>query len=206
MSQRPPGLRLSRRSRATGTRVSLYHSAEAGLDPGHDGEWAWTVTCVDHAALVGLVSQRLARYHMADPSLWCPRCQAVAELPRVWAAFERLRRDVRGADPDFDVTLDVNDDAGEPCCRQFAFCETRRAAPARISVASKLDAQSDARIEGVLRHEFGHAVLFFAGRIQHTERQADEAAARLWGEVIGYDDEDVQRIGGGTSPRPLHLG
>lgn len=198
------GLRFSRRSRATGTRVGLYNSVEAGLDAGSDGDGAWSLVCEDHAGVCAFPSRRQAEYHLPDPSLWCDSCRVLGDLRRVRAIFARLRAEVRGADPDFDVVLDVDDAAGEPCCRQFAYCES--VTPARIAVAAKLETENDARIEGILRHEFGHAVLFFAGRLRHTEREADAAAERLWGDPIRYDTDDVQTLGPGVSPRPAHLG
>jgi len=195
------GLRQYRRSRVTGTRVGVYNSAEAGIDTGED---AWAVVCEDHGSIVAIPTRRMAEEHMVDPTLWCEDCRSVLDLPKVFAAWRRLLREVRAADPDFDAVLSTNEDAGEPCCRQFAYCEPT--SPARISVAPKLEQQSADRIEAVLRHELGHAVLFFAGAAHHTEREADAAALRLWGDPIRYDDDDVQTLGRGQEPRPAHLG
>jgi len=61
------------------------------------------------------------------------------------------------------------------------------------------------RVHGLLRHELGHAVLMQAGLHEHTERQVDQLAEALFGDVIYYDDEEIQTIEKGTSPRPKHL-
>lgn len=192
---------MYRRSRATATRVGVYNSAEAEIDTGDD---AWAVVCEDHGAIAAMPTRRMAEDHMGDPSLWCEDCRSVADLPAVSAAWRRLLREMRAADPDFDAVLLVNEDAAKPCCRQFAYCEDTT--PAQITVAPRLEAGGTARIEGVLRHELGHAALFFAGKAAHTEREADAAALRLWGDPIRYDSEDVQTIGLGATPRPAHLG
>ncbi|MSQ55772.1 MAG: hypothetical protein EXR31_10440 [Betaproteobacteria bacterium] len=194
------GLRQYRRSRITGTRVGVYNSVEAEIDTGED---AWAVVCEDHGAMVAMPTRRMAEESMGDPTMWCEDCRSVLDLPAVWATWRRLIHEVRAADPDFEATLAVSADAARPCCRQFAYCEDQ--SPARIVVAPSLDGQASDRIEGVLRHEFGHAVLFFAGR-QHTEREADDAAETLWGTPIRYDSDDVQTIGAGVAPRPTHLG
>jgi len=59
--------------------------------------------------------------------------------------------------------------------------------------------------EGLLRHELAHVLLHEEGRPEHSEQDADDFAARRWGDRINYDDNDVQTIGPGAHPRPAHL-
>lgn len=89
-------------------------------------------------------------------------------------------------------------------CRQFAACEDTR--PPTLYVAPRLARESRARVEGVLAHELGHALLFLAGRPDHTERAADDAAEAYLGVEIAYDQGDVQTTGPGARPRPARLG
>ncbi len=61
------------------------------------------------------------------------------------------------------------------------------------------------RVHGLLRHELGHAVLMQAGLHEHTERQVDQLAEALFGDIIYYDEDDIQTIIPGITPRPKHL-
>jgi hypothetical protein len=76
-----------------------------------------------------------------------------------------------------------------------------------------LEKEEDSRIEGVLRHELGHACdLVERARLEGLglklertpELRADQIARFIWGESIGYDAEEIQTTGGGTG-RPDHL-
>ena len=68
-----------------------------------------------------------------------------------------------------------------------------------VVVAAKLEHESDARIEGVLMHELGHAAY---GGSRHTERDADKMAEHIFERTIFYDHGDVQNTRYGTTPRP----
>ena len=74
-----------------------------------------------------------------------------------------------------------------------------------IVVSRKLCAGDAGRIEGVMRHEFGHAILL-SNNMSHGERDADTVAEQVFGAPIFYDKQTVQTINGGVRPRPLHLG
>lgn len=74
-----------------------------------------------------------------------------------------------------------------------------------IYFSPKILKASRERIEGLLRHEFGHVLLMNIGNYDHSEREADVVAERFLGKNIYYDDEDVQTIAFGTRPRPNHL-
>lgn len=130
------------------------------------------------------------------------------DCERVWGVYQRLREEARGRLPGFEVVLGIDPRAGECArpgrCRQFAWCESVR--PPRIVVAPRLESQSIARIQGVMRHEFGHAILFSEGRPRHTERDADHVAEVVLGRRIFYDREEVQTIADGVHPRPARLG
>lgn len=75
----------------------------------------------------------------------------------------------------------------------------------KIVVAPKLVRANADRIEAVLRHEFGHALLLFHGT-KHGEREADRLAEQVFGDPIFYDHIAVQTLRGGTRPRPTSIG
>jgi hypothetical protein len=120
--------------------------------------------------------------------------------------FRRLVREARRAGAlRGSLTLRVGHPDDYPSARSYAYCES---SPLRISVAPRLEAAPIDRIEGVLRHELGHAILFAAGYIDapaHTERRADTVARTVFGRTIRYDADDVQSTRYGKSPRPSHL-
>jgi hypothetical protein len=89
----------------------------------------------------------------------------------------------------------------------MAYCMTRKDCPDMlIVVAPKMAMAALDNIEGVLAHEFGHAILFHCGHWNHTEREADQAAEALFGAPIRYDRNLIQSTTRGVCPRPAHLG
>jgi len=111
------------------------------------------------------------------------------------------------AGPYFDVALAVGDPSEFPMARNMAYCHhEEESGDLTIVVAPKLARGSRERIEGVLRHEFGHALLFFWGYPDHGERDADNLAENVFGDPIYYDRATVQTLRGGTRPRPAYLG
>lgn len=143
---------------------------------------------------------------------------------RLKRIFMRLRSETQGHWPGFQCGLLVGHPKDFPKKRNQAMCMfqgTKGAAPAiDIIVAPKMVNASTARQEGVLRHEFGHAVEFYLGlpllnetayyngiTLHHgAERRADNVAEWIYSQPISYDTDTVQTIGPGTSPRPAHLG
>lgn len=69
----PAGLVEQRRARSTGTKVSLYRSAEGGMES--DPELPWSVVCEDHHCLVSTETRAQARSAMSCPDDWCPVCR-----------------------------------------------------------------------------------------------------------------------------------
>lgn len=61
-----------RRSRQTGTLVSIYHAEQADLDP---ESGPWITVCEVHANLCNHGTWRLARAHAAAPCGWCEDCE-----------------------------------------------------------------------------------------------------------------------------------
>lgn len=126
---------------------------------------------------------------------------------RVRLVFDRLLGDVQSLWPDLTVRLKVGRSREFPGDRDFAYTDGRT-----ITVAPDLSAQTLARIEGVLRHEFGH-VVEERGRLGDlagyksvfTERRADQIARAIWESPIRYDRDDVQNTEEGVHPRPLRL-
>ena len=123
---------------------------------------------------------------------------------RVRPVFRRLLAAVQSRYPAFDAVLAQGDARRFRTRRAHAWCESTT--PPRIVYAPKMERADLDRIEGVLRHEFGHALAFHADAIDHTERDADDLAHLLFGDVIRYDADDVQTFGPGVAPRPARLG
>lgn len=127
-------------------------------------------------------------------------------MRRVSSTFARLHDYVRRHyDPTFHVELYRGDASEFPKKRNMAYCRMERS-KVTIHVAPKMARAPMGQIEGVLRHEFGHAVFMLGGRPDHTERQADALAEDLFGAPIYYDRDLIQTIDGGTRPRPAFLG
>jgi predicted metal-dependent peptidase len=107
---------------------------------------------------------------------------------------------------DFYCNLALGETEEFPAARSMAYTTRDKRGDILVVVAPKLVVCGDLdRIEGVLRHEFGHATLWHLERLKHSERDADAMAEDLFGSPIYYDREDVQTIAGGTRPRPSHL-
>ena len=107
---------------------------------------------------------------------------------------------------DFFVYLELGEAREFPKRRNMAYCVKDVDDVLCIVVAPKLARCPDRnRIEGVLRHEFGHAALFYLDRDRHGERDADAMGERIFGAPIFYDDDTVQTLAPGTRPRPAHL-
>lgn len=109
--------------------------------------------------------------------------------------------------PMFSVGFSVGEVGDFPKARNMAYC-TRDddTGELTIVVAPKLLLGDTPRVEGVLRHEFGHALLFFWGHLDHGERDADNVAEQVFGDPIFYDRETVQTLCEGLRPRPAYLG
>lgn len=63
-----------RTNRQTGTTVWVASAADAGLDPGPEGETAWYTVCLEHNQCTGHATLALARGFAADPLTWCEVC------------------------------------------------------------------------------------------------------------------------------------
>ena len=138
-------------------------------------------------------------------------------IPRCLQTFMTLRDDASSVFFDFNCGLAIGEDREFKEDRARAYCEKLRDGTIVIYVSRRLEQEPIERIEGVLRHEIGHAVDFlYPGEMldedmldlpQTPERRADELAFRIWGDVIAYDVDDlVQTIGSGLCPRPAELG
>lgn len=118
-------------------------------------------------------------------------------MSRVRAVFNQLRAYVP-----FEVTLHQGKASEFPETRNMAYCTSEL----RIYCAPKMDHARIDQIQGVLMHEFGHALAFACGHDHHGERDADEIAETLFGCRIYYDDDLIQSTRSGARPRPRHLG
>jgi hypothetical protein len=139
-------------------------------------------------------------------------------MERLTARFARLRLDTARTFPRVQTVIFEISRAAGTSGRAYAMYDYRDHV---LTVAPRLLAASNDRQEAILRHELGHAVdafyatatirrrLWLDGRRdwQATpERLADAIAFGLWDEPIRYDDDDVQTLGPGVSPRPRRLG
>ena len=133
--------------------------------------------------------------------------------PRILAAFDRARAvAVREFPRVADVALGIDASAGTKG-RAYGYCEVDGSA---IVLAPRLEKEPGHRIDGVIRHEAGHAIdgkydistieRRLGGGLERLkpEARADEIASRLWGTDLRYDLEDVQTTGPG-GPRPRYL-
>jgi hypothetical protein len=99
-----------------------------------------------------------------------------------------------------DVSLEIDYRGAYPDVRNYAKTDGYV-----IYVSPKILSAEEHRIEGLLRHEFAHVVFIQSGNHHHTETETDKLAEDLFGDVILYDDDDVQSILYGRAPRPSYL-
>lgn len=142
-------------------------------------------------------------------------------LPRARASFDRHFDEVENHFPDFGVIELHHDerageDNGSGSDRQFGYCTETR--PIRIAFASKIETMPQANIDGLMAHEFGHALDHRYGKRElermlkcrlpdGVERRADAIAEAVFGRIVKYDGADVQCVScSGASPRPRRLG
>lgn len=90
--------------------------------------------------------------------------------------------------------------------RAFGFYDE---SDATIGLSPRLEAEPKHRIEGIVRHELGHAcdLLFHPdlGDAKGDEARADAAVALIWGAPPSYDAHHVQTSRRLGTPRPDHL-
>ena len=113
---------------------------------------------------------------------------------------------VRTHAPDLDVTLKIGEASDFPAKRDYAYCQ-HDGDKAVITVAPKMLNAARHRQDALLRHELAHAYLM-AHDLDHTERECDAVAERLFGEPIYYDADDVQTVRKASAKRryrPLRL-
>lgn len=103
------------------------------------------------------------------------------------------------------VTLRVGRSAEFPKKRNYAYCMQMRDGQLTIVCAPKMRRAPPHRVDALLAHELGHAILLDAGRPDHSEREADAVAERVFGVRISYDKDDVQTLRRGVRPRPARL-
>lgn len=122
-----------------------------------------------------------------------------AALRRIGSRYDRLLRTfngllarVRRHAPNLDVRLRVGERRDFSAKRDYAYCSWD-GDRATITVAPKMLNAALHRQDALLRHELAHAYLM-AGDLDHTERECDEVAERLFGDPIYYDRDDVQTI------------
>lgn len=84
--------------------------------------------------------------------------------------------------------------------RDFARCEvTSRRMDVQFHPLA-LEYLDEYNIRALIRHELGHCC-----EPDFNERQVDALAAVIGGEIIYYDENDIQTTLGGVHPRPPYL-
>ncbi len=144
-------------------------------------------------------------------------------MPQVSAAFAKYFDKVERIFPDFG-TIELHEDEaagsdnGHGSERQFGYCaEANGSDPITITFAEKTEALPSRYIDGLMAHEFGHALEYRYGvpalekrwgkLPTSIERRADKIAEHAFGHRIEYGENDVQCIGcGGKPTRPRRLG
>lgn len=142
-------------------------------------------------------------------------------LPRAQASFDRHFDALAQQFPDYGALELHHDekaggDNGHGSERQFGYCTVDP--PFRIAFAAKIEQMPDEYIDGLMAHEFGHAIdhrygqkaleAHFGKRLPDSvERRADKIAEYTFGRPIEYGKLDVQCIEcGGKQQRPRRLG
>lgn len=125
---------------------------------------------------------------------------------RVRELFNALRREALTVDADLRIYIVEGEEFEFPEERSLAYTYYESDdRPMKMVVAPKIIGVPEDRIEAILRHEFGHALLISGGAHDHSEREADHVAETLWGEPIFYDEKDIQSLCCGVRPRPDYL-
>ena len=107
---------------------------------------------------------------------------------------------------DIRVQLHLGVGSEFPEKRDYAYCVWEDGV-ATITVAPRMLLAPKHRVEALMRHELAHAYLL-ANDLEHSERECDEVAERLFGDPILYDADDVQTVSpkyGVHKKRPAHL-
>lgn len=79
-----------RRSRASGTTITLYDANEAGMES--DPQTPWATVCEEHGSIVCHGTRSAARASMAVPD-WCEACQEkMSEIRATRAALAFAKR------------------------------------------------------------------------------------------------------------------
>lgn len=141
-------------------------------------------------------------------------------MTKVMRSFNRHFDEAERVFPDLG-TVELHEDEmagsdnGAGSERQFGYCADEK--PIRIAFAAKTEALPQKYIDGLMAHEFGHALDFRYGRKRlerlwgklpdSVERRADAIAGHAFGRRIEYGQNDIQCIGcGGKQTRPKKLG
>lgn len=74
----------------------------------------------------------------------------------------------------------------------------------RVSMLRRTLQLPDENVVGLMRHELGHVVDRDVER-PWREQRADDIAEWVTGEPVRYDRMNIQTVGRGRYPRPMHL-
>ena len=123
------------------------------------------------------------------------------------ALFEKRRQHAVSVQPGLQVSAQIGDCSDFPKPRDYAY-SAWDGEQALIVFAPKVLKANKSRQDALIRHELGHALLQSAG-LDHSERECDAVAERVFGDKIYYDSDDVQTLNpkarGARRPRPSYL-
>lgn len=135
------------------------------------------------------------------------KCEVQVSSRKFMTLFEKRRQHAVSTQPGLQVSAQIGDPSEFPKPRDYAY-SAWDGEQALIVFAPKILRANQARQDALIRHELGHALLQSAG-LDHSERECDAVAERIFGDKIYYDSDDVQtlnsRVAGATRPRPSYL-
>lgn len=136
------------------------------------------------------------------------RTQQVVNLRRDFFRLVKARlQAVQEAIPGIQVDIGFGPPGDYPNERDFAY-SAWDGKKATIRFSQKVLYVPTATQDALIRHELSHAMLQNAS-LDHSERECDAVAERIFGDLIYYDSNDVQTLDahrpGAKRPRPTHL-
>lgn len=122
--------------------------------------------------------------------------------------FTKRRNQAAKHQPGFKAILHFGPAEEFPNLRDYAYCgyddERERA---EITFGPRVFGAPKARVDALIRHELAHGLLM-ARDLEHTERECDAVAERVFGDKVYYDADDIQTLDAREAVhdvRPSHL-
>lgn len=123
-----------------------------------------------------------------------------------FALFEKRRKQALAVQPDLRVTLTIGAAKDFPKVRDYAYSAWDGQTAAIVFAPKTLRAPL-ARQDALIRHELSHALMQTA-ELEHSERECDALAEKVFGDHLYYDAACIQTLDqekGVYAIRPRHL-